>query len=206
MKRAYEMEKNRIIQEHLNGKEWFLKLMRLNDTNCCQDHEAEYSKWLSRSLERLDNKFKECLETTREINTKHMWICINPVTINQGSMKLYKKLFDIDNNWRWEACVEQNTKEGIRAHIHMILYDNIRPNRVIKKLAELFDCQTNFIQCKTSYELSRNKKYIRGDKAREKMPRACKDRKDRKPLNIPDIFFSKELKDREKTFEDGKYE
>lgn len=203
MERAYHIERKRIIDDLVAKKAWIIgdatALIRHQDPTF--DAEQFWLDWLQKEMEWLREKYTPYLSIPTEnqesddkkFSHKHMWIGINPCKIDEGKMfDLYYKLYNADlGKWEWEACVEQNTQEGRRPHIHMILYNDIRPNRVIKKLLEIFECAPNFVECKTSYDLDLHQKYIRGYKKDEKMPFVHLDREDRREKIIPDVFLSK---------------
>jgi len=201
MERAYNAEKKQIIDDLINKKAWIIgdltAPLRLRDPEF--DAEKFWMEWMEKEIKWLAQKYEPYIQVSPQednnplFDNKHMWIGINPCKTDEGDMRIiYEKLFKADlGKWKWQANVEQNTEEGRRPHIHMILHNDIRPNRVIKKLCEVFDCAPNFIDCKTSYELDKHEKYIRGYKKEEKMPRVHLDREHRREKNIPDVYFSK---------------
>jgi len=93
----------------------------------------------------------------------------------------------------YTMCVEQNTPEGVRPHLHILhpVTGNTRKNHIIARLAKLFKVEENYINVKVSKSnpvISRWEKYLRGEKKGEKIEYVEKDIKDRDIYNIPHIY------------------
>lgn len=155
-------------------------------------YETEKKKILSRQ----ENYF--CKSRGYDITDKHFWIGINPVPI-QKKEKNFKmiNLYTIFKNssvikkWNYEAVIEAYTDEGYRPHMHMILFSPLHhPNRIIKTLSKLFQCDPNFIDCKTDYKLQIHKNYIRGNKTETKLGHIHDDNQERIEYNIPHLLSS----------------
>lgn len=129
-----------------------------------------------------------CEKHGYDINDKHMWIGINP---DKKIITDMKTLYDIIKSsrifkkWKYELVIEAHTKECYRPHIHMILYEDIRPNRLIQTFSKLFKCDSNYIDAKTSYSLSVHQNYVRGIKTEEKLEFVELDNQERTKHNIP---------------------
>jgi len=163
-------------EEHLLTPEW--------------DADAEHLKFFKESLEKLNIKYN--FKDLSADNLKHMWVMIsvNPMTGREiTSMEMaYQQLQKLNITDKYIASVEAHTEHGYRPHIHMILYSNQRPNRIIDKISKHFKIEKNFVQCKTSYSHSINLKYLKGDKAKEKQQYVEEDKLERVKHNIPHII------------------
>jgi len=91
-------------------------------------------------------------------------------------------------------CVEQHTGSGvIRPHLHILhpISPDARKNHVITRLAKVFKLERQSIDVsisRSSIVISRQEKYIRGEKKEEKLENVEKDIKDREYYNIPNIY------------------
>jgi len=171
-------------EEHLLTPEW--------------DADAEHLKFFKQSMEKLNLKYNFKDLSADRLN--HMWVMISPDPIikykymfeekeTKNTIKLlYQKLKALNIKEKYIATVEAHTKEGYRPHIHMILYSNQRPNRIIDKFSKYFNCEKNFIECKTSYNHSINLKYLKGDKQDEKKEYVEADRVEREQNQIPHLI------------------
>lgn len=121
------------------------------------------------------------------------FVGINP-PIGQYSMKeLYNLAVDKYPYKDYIMVVEQNTKGGVRPHLHIShsVSDNTRKNHVISRLANIFKVEKVCINVDVSRSfvvISRRLKYIRGEKKEEKQDDVEKDIKDRNNFNIPHIY------------------
>ncbi len=151
-----------------------------------------YKTYKSR-IQTLQNKFEEIGGKT------HLWVGINPPPEKYTLKQLYDKMIDISENpkikffrdsYIWN--VEQNTQNGIRPHIHLILTDaTVRPSRVIETLAKSFDIAKNSIQCKRHFNgimYNEHIDYIKGKKTDSKQEDVGKDIADRMDLDINDYI------------------
>lgn len=124
--------------------------------------------------------------------TAHLaWIGINPsgetmLTLASLASKIpYKD---------YMYCVEQNTDNGIRPHLHILakVLDTTRPNKEIERLSKLFKTQKNFIEFKISTNRALNntrKNYIKGEKIDLKKENVEKDIKDRIKYNLQNYYL-----------------
>ena len=160
-------------EEHLLTPEW--------------DADAEHLKFFKQSMEKLIIKYN--FKDLSGDRLKHMWVMISPDPKKYTSIEhLFLHLGDMKISEKYIATVEAHTKEGYRPHIHMILYSNRRPNRIVAQFSKHFDCKTNFIECKTSYNHSINLKYLNGDKQDEKKEYVEADRVERENNSIPHLI------------------
>lgn len=121
----------------------------------------------------------------------HAWGCINPPASKYTLQQLYWK-----SNLpyqHYQLVIEQNTKNGIRPHVHFLalVNNNTRPNKEISRLAKQFDVSENFVEYKIStseQQLISRGKYLRGEKAHEKMKYVELDKIDRLEDKIPDLI------------------
>ena len=126
------------------------------------------------------------------------FVGINP-PIGQYSLKeLYDFAVDRYPYKDYIMVVEQNTKGGVRPHLHLAhpVTDNTRKNHVIARLAKIFEIEQNSVDVKISRSfivISRWLKYIRGEKKEEKQEDVEKDIKDRDYYNIPHIYTDDSL-------------
>ncbi len=125
----------------------------------------------------------------KEEPNKHRWIQISPDPIRFKTMlELYKHFSQINLD-DFIGCVEAHTENGYRPHIHMMLFDmHTRPNRIIKKLSNYFECKENFIHCKISTDFKRNYEYINGNKCNEKKCFVDSDKSERERDGIPHVI------------------
>lgn len=127
-------------------------------------------------------------------NANHSWIGIDPsgLTIQQlhdRTLELLGKYCFVKED-DVAFCVEQNTKNGKRPHIHMMIRGviNQRPAYIAKRLAEHYGCAPNFIDVKHFRKnklYSEHLNYIKGIKEESKMPYVQLDKQDRETLGIP---------------------
>lgn len=153
-------------------------------------------------LQQINNKanseLDNMLATSRRSGRRkfHAWGCINP----PASMYTLKQLYWLAKlpYENYMLVVEQNTKNGIRPHIHFlaIVNQNTRPHYEIKRLARQFKVEENFVEYKIStseQKLISRVKYLRGEKATDKMNYVEKDIKDRDAEEIPHLISSGDI-------------
>lgn len=149
--------------------------------------------------------YKNYKQRIQKINDKfdsmqgknHLWVGINPPPDKYTLKQLYEKMDDVIHRPKitffregslW--CIEQNTKGGIRPHIHLMLLDNkVKPSRVIETLAKVFDLEKNSIECKrlfSNHMYNEHIDYIQGVKRDDKREYVDQDIADRLDLDIPD--------------------
>lgn len=129
----------------------------------------------------------------------HLWVGINPPPDKYTMKQLYEKMDDVVHRpkitffregYLWN--IEQNTKGGIRPHIHLMLLDNkVKPSRVIETLAKVFDLEKNSVECKrlfSNHMYNEHIDYLHGVKRDEKSDDVAKDIVDRLDLDIPDYI------------------
>jgi len=122
------------------------------------------------------------------------WIAINPPpdTISMEALYSFTKANLPYENYL--MCVEQNTSQGLRPHIHALacVTATCRPKAEISRLSKMYKLKDNFIE----FKVSRNKmlnisrqNYIRGEKVDSKLLLVEKDIKDRLLIQIPNYFL-----------------
>jgi len=198
MEKMYQIEKDKIMRNHLERKSWFLgplqEQMRKSTIEFLPKDLDENNEWcgskywlscLQAELKLLENKYSEYLPK-RDI-AKYMWIGINPKYDDMKS--LYDKLQTLPLG-DYTATVEGHTKEGYRPHIHMLLITHHKPYRIIDKLAAHFKCEKNFIEAKNYTKYYDEKmNYLKGEKIDEKKVYVEKDIKERDESGIPHLIF-----------------
>ena len=144
------------------------------------------------SLQSKDNEHEDAnvSQRTRSSPKYYAWIGINPSGETMTSLASALPKLPYAN---YEAVIEQNTKHGIRPHIHALalVNENTRPNKEISRLGDIFDIKTNFIEFKISNNNRTNisrRRYMRGEKTSEKKENTEKDIKDRLLLGIPNLI------------------
>ena len=123
------------------------------------------------------------------------WIAINPPPNTISLEELYHFSIKHIPYSNYIMCVEQNTDNGIRPHVHILAEVNstCRPISEISRLSKMYKVKDNFIECKVSRNKLLNvsrQNYIRGEKTESKLLNVEKDIKDRLLVNIPN-FYSK---------------
>lgn len=123
----------------------------------------------------------------------HYFIGINPPkSINMED--LYQQMLQMINKFKmfhpdnYLMCIEQNTSNGIRPHIHLMLETKVRPARIIEQLAKHFKIDKPSIDLKKhshSIMWDEHINYIKGKKKDEKMADVQQDVQDRTALGIP---------------------
>lgn len=135
-------------------------------------------------------------ENSKIDKTQYMaWIAINPPPQSISMEDLYTFSVEHLPYENYLMCVEQNTDNGIRPHVHILAKVNstCRPNAEISRLARLYKVQDNFVECKVSKNKAVNfsrQNYIRGEKKEAKLINVEKDIKDRLSLNIPNFYLN----------------
>lgn len=129
-------------------------------------------------------------------NTKmyKAWLCINPPPGSYTLEELYSFTIQHIPYKNYLLCVEQNTDNGVRPHVHILasVTKTTRPNAEIARLAKMFKVKENFIECKISNNgllNTQREKYVRGEKQDSKKDNVEKDKNDRLKLKIPDFHI-----------------
>lgn len=123
----------------------------------------------------------------------HYFIGINPpktIKIEELNKQMLEmihkfKMFQPD---KYLMCIEQNTSNGIRPHIHIMLETKVRPARVIEQLAKHFKIDKPSIDLKKhthSILWHEHIDYVKGRKTSHKMDLVEMDVQDRTSLGIP---------------------
>lgn len=125
--------------------------------------------------------------------TYRAWICVNP-PLGISMESLYHFSVEKLPFKNYLMCVEQNTDNGIRPHVHILADVNAtaRANALVSRLAKLYEVKDNFVECKISCNNvlnSHRQEYIRGEKKDSKLCNVEKDIKDREVLNIPNFYL-----------------
>lgn len=120
----------------------------------------------------------------------HLWIGINPPPDKYDMKQLYDKFKNLQFKWLDGALwtIEQNTANGIRSHIHLMVMENVKPHRVIEQLSAKLSVNRESIDVKKFTKgkgFQEHEQYIKGIKKDEKMENVEKDRNDRDNLGIP---------------------
>lgn len=145
--------------------------------------------------ELLEKDVQHCSEASTEGSTRMAWIGINPPLYSISFEALYHLTLEILPYKHYKMCVEQNTKTGLRPHIHALakVGEHCRPNKEINRLGKLFGVNSECIEFKISNNNLVNgtrKKYLEGDKVEDKLEYVNDDIRDRKLFNLPN-FISK---------------
>lgn len=127
------------------------------------------------------------------LGPSHKWIGINPPSNSITLPDLYDKFQQFIQKHKYFShgylyCLEQHTDNGIRPHIHLMLLCRTKNHRIIDQLSKFFNIKSNFIECKTyhhGYLYEEHKKYIEGDKKKEKQENVFKDNDFLASNNIP---------------------
>ena len=168
------------------------------DEETVRKFEEICEKCMYRALKNLRNKYFGQSEDC------HTWIGINPCVLGDETPQL-KNLWDktISLLGRYKCipssgvafCVERNTRNGIRPHIHLMIVgeQQDRPAHIVNTLAKYYGCAKNLIDVKKfkrKQMLAEHLKYIKGEKALEKMPFVELDRKDRIKENVENFYVN----------------
>ena len=110
-------------------------------------------------------------------------------------LQLYEKVKNDLDTYKWFAdakwCVEAHTAGGYRPHIHMLIHDKVKPNRVIEQISNKLKINKQSVEAK-SYNRGRlyheHMKYLGGDKKDEKLENTQKDIDERNENDIPHII------------------
>lgn len=150
-------------------------------------------KTYSERIKKLQEKFEDLGGKT------HLWVGINPPPGKFSMLELYDKMTEIAqrpkisffrDNFMWN--IEQNTKGGVRPHIHLMLLDKkVKPSRVIETLSKAFDIPKSSIECKRNFNnhlMPEHIAYLKGSKTDSKSEDVAKDICDRLDLGIPDYI------------------
>ena len=156
--------------------------------------EESYIKTLEKEEDLINRLFKP-KDLPR--SPDHMWIGINPPPKQYSMKELCDKTISLVKRYKWLEdcmfCVEQNTENGIRPHIHMmVLYTKkIRPIRVIGMLSNQYGVNPNSIECKIYRDGNvhgEHEDYIKNYKKKEKEFLIKKDIDDRKEQKIENFY------------------
>lgn len=123
----------------------------------------------------------------------YLWLGINPPIGSYTLLELYSKLLKENPYPGSVACLEQNTRGGIRPHIHLLakVSSNTRKNHVISKISKSWSLVPQSIDAslsKSSSLVSKWNGYIRGSKTADKMENVELDRIDREKYSIPNLI------------------
>jgi hypothetical protein len=192
MDNLYRQEKQAIEARYMRTKHWFEGELQTSyrKQNPEWDGYVFWRDCYDAEIRLLDAKYEKqfCLKTGKKVEDRHMWIGINPDIKKHPNLVSLYKIFTksrVLRKYKYNAVVESHTDGGYRPHIHMIIYTQERPNRIIQKLARAFECNENFVDCKTSYELEAHKQYINGLKRESKQIHVENDRFERDQNGIP---------------------
>ncbi len=194
----YRDEKHAIENRYMRTKHWFegeLQTSMRQQTDPEWDGYVFWRDCYDADIRLLNAKYEKqfCHKTGKSVEDRHMWVGINPdIKKHPNLVSLYEvfKKSRVLRKYNYEAVVESHTEGGYRPHVHMILYTQERPNRIIQKLARAFECNENFVDCKSSYELSAHKQYISGDKRESKQDLVQQDLIERNLNQIPHTIIN----------------
>ena len=202
----YNKERKEIIEDEQERCKKTAAIMRSGMTyapdlmteETVQKFEEICQKCMYRALKNLRDKYfgrdRDC----------HTWIGINPCVLGDESPQL-KNLWDKTINLlgRYKCipkhgvafCVERNTKNGIRPHIHLMVVGDQkeRPAHIAKTLAKYYECEANLIEVKKykrKQMFDAHLQYIKGQKAEEKLPYVEADIQDRLNEKVENYFVN----------------
>lgn len=132
----------------------------------------------------------------------HTWIGINPCVLGDTSPQLknlYDKTLNVLGKYKCipsrgvAFCVERNTKNGIRPHIHLMIRGSQadRPAHIAKTLAKYYGCPQNLIDVKkfrNKNMFDEHLNYIKGVKKVEKLQYVEADKQDRNAENVEHYY------------------
>lgn len=186
----YNYEKRQLIKDRLDDCKQSIDVM--NQGNLPPELIDNFRKICEECLCKAITQLKQKYYGDDEDN--HTWIGIDPSGISLED--LWKKTKALEGRFCFTTsddmgyCVEQNTENGVRPHVHMMIRGviNQRPAYIAKRLAEYYECAPNFIHVKHHRRkvlFSEHKEYIQGNKAEDKKQLVQLDRRDRETLGIP---------------------
>lgn len=217
---AYAREKQIIVDKYIRLKPWYEGDLQRTvrhryafsittggyteerpDPDPIPDRENwDGTKFWKQCFESELNKLERCYYPQQKEDPndkkKYMWVGINPETTKYPTIQsLYDSLISLEDKTqiKYKAVVEAHTEGGYRPHIHMILFTEVRPCRIIDTFSKHFKCAKNFVDAKNMkafYEEKLN--YIKGIKIKEKKEFVEKDKKERDESNIPHLVESDE--------------
>lgn len=200
----YNKERKYIIEDLQDRDKKTASIMRAGivyapdsmDEATVRKFEEICEKCMYRALKKLKNKY------FGQSNEMHTWIGVNPCALGDETPQL-KNLWDKTMSLlgRYKCipnkgvsfCVERNTKNGIRPHIHLMIVgeQKDRPAHIAKTLAKYYGCASNLIDVrkyKRSEMFAEHINYIKGEKRTEKLSQVEADKQDRISENVPDFF------------------
>jgi len=159
--------------------------LRFRNTLDFLEEMGQLTKEVKHDLITYDDKY---MEPKKEY---YAWIGINPSGETMTSLHIAASALPYKD---YIYCVEQNTDNGIRPHIHLLakVNSNVRPNKEIERLATIFKTQKNYIEFKISNSPSKRisrMKYIRGEKTHAKLINVEKDIKDRQIEKLENYYI-----------------
>lgn len=189
----YNLAKREMIEGRMKNKHRSVAQMNMTGSGMTPAEIDTFAENCDKLLYSALAKLK--LKYYGQKDDNHTWIGINP----QG--KTMQQLWDLTNalsgRYSWVTphedlafCVEQNTSEGIRPHIHLMLRGIVpqKPSYIAKRLSEYYDCSNNFIDVK-HYKRKvlylEHENYIKGEKTSAKIELVNQDKLDRSDLGIP---------------------
>lgn len=125
----------------------------------------------------------------------HTWIGINPDPSNTDLASLATRTAELVSKYKMFAeysySVEQNTSNGVRPHVHMLIHATPKPHRVRETIAKHFNIPGNFVDTqvfKKNFMYKEHMAYIQGHKKEEKEQYVEHDKIDRENLGIADYY------------------
>lgn len=202
----YNKERKYIIEDMQERDKKTAKIMREGIVHApdCMDEETVRrfeeicEKCMYRALKNLRIKY------FGQEKESHTWIGVNPCALGDKTPQL-KNLWDKTMSvlGRYKCipnkgvafCVERNTKNGIRPHIHLMVVgeQKERPAHIAKTLAKYYGCAPNLIDVKKyrrNEMFAEHLNYIKGEKRTEKLSQVEADKKDRVNEEVPDYYVN----------------
>jgi len=185
----YNLEKRQLMKDRMEACDQSVRVMRqYMETELIDNFRKVCENCMYKAMNDLKKKYYG------EDEDNHTWIGIDPSGISMED--LWKKSKELEGRYCFTQpdnlayCVEQNTENGVRPHIHMMIRGviNQRPAYIAKRLAEYYSCAPNFIHVKhlrRKQLFAEHKNYIQGIKKEDKMSLVKLDRLDRETLGIP---------------------
>lgn len=189
----YNLAKREMIADRMKDKRQSVSVMNQTGSGMTREEVDKFAEQCDKLLYLALSRLK--LKYYGQKDDNHTWIGINP----EG--KTMQQLWDLTNalggRYSWVPphedlafCVEQNTSQGVRPHIHLMLRGIVsqKPSYIAKRLSEYYDCPNNFIDVKhfrKKVMYQEHEKYIKGDKKTEKQELVNQDNVDRQDLGIP---------------------
>jgi len=188
----YNYEKREMIKKMMDASSLTARVLKQGGAS--QDVIDIWEMQSNRTMYYCLRKLKE--KYYGSTNDNHTWIGIDPS--GQTMQELWDKTHELCDKYCFTKGedmafnVEQNTRNGVRPHIHLMIRGVIkqRPAYIAKRLAEFYSCAPNFIEVKhfrRKQMFTEHLNYIKGIKSEAKMPDVQLDIKDRNNLGIPDF-------------------